>query len=138
MKQTIRASSDSTIGILPQFVRWYFFEKPTTIICSYGLYAHAFSEAFSFWYMIKTFFAPWKSIKDEYPSKGLNLEMIMQTLTLNVTARVIGMIFRSVAILTGIIIQIVLLLLFTVYLAAWVLYPVIVLMGIVFLLRYRG
>lgn len=138
MKQTSAFGQTNILGILPMFLHWYFVERPLEIVRAYGNYAGAFSESFSFVYMLKTFFAPWKSIKDDYPKKGFNVEMILETLTLNVTARVIGMIFRLFAMLTGLVIQAALLVLFAAYLVAWIAYPMAVIAVIAYLFRYLG
>ncbi len=111
--------------LLPAFLYWYFAERPHEIVSNYLNYANAFSESFSLMFMLKTLFSPWKNITDEYPSKGFNLEQILETFFLNVTSRVIGMVFRLFAMILGIAIQIGLIAGFMSYLLLWLLFPVI-------------
>ncbi len=117
-----------------QFLTWYYGARPLEIIDAWVQYAHAFSEVFSFVFLIRTLFAPWKSIKDAYPRRGFNLNAIAQTFTLNVTARVIGFIFRVFALLTGIVIEFSVAALFAVYLAAWVVFPFLLFLSIPYVL----
>lgn len=109
--------------LLLQFLSWYILHRPSAILRTWGRYASAFGESFSFIFLLKTFLAPYKNIKDEYPRRGFNLENILQTLTLNITARVIGMIFRTVAIVIGIAVQALLAACFIAYFLLWIFFP---------------
>lgn len=115
------------------FLRWYLIVRPAEIVSLYMQYAHAFGEAFALQFMAKTLFAPWKSIADEYPSKGLNIQAIVETFFLNVTSRAIGLVIRLVTIISGIAIQLALLIGFVAYLLLWIGYPVVLLVGIPYL-----
>ncbi len=115
------------------FLRWYLVDRPREIVAAYFQYAHAFGESFALLFMLKTLIAPWKSITDEYPSKGLNIQAIAETLFLNLTSRAIGFVIRLVTIITGIVIQAALLVGFMGYLLLWIVYPIILLVGIPYL-----
>lgn len=117
-----------------QFLHWYFIERPAELARTYTDYAKAFGAIFSIVFLLRTLFAPWKSIQDAYPSKGFNLNDILQTLTLNVTARVIGCIIRLFAIFFGFLLQIALVAGFSLYTLLWVLFPFIAIFAIPFLL----
>jgi hypothetical protein len=116
--------------LMPLFLSWYFSQRPREIIRRYKEYAGAFGDAFAFKFMMKTLFSPWKSITDEYPQKGFNLEAIASTFFLNLTSRLIGFVFRSAAILTGVFIQIALFTGYAVYLIIWVFFPLVVIIAI--------
>lgn len=123
----------NTLSIGKLFATWYLLRRPVEITRAYLSYAAAFGTMFSFIFLIKTLFAPWKSIRDAYPTKGFNLAVLMETWTLNVTARAIGSIIRIAAIATGIVIQIALLAGFSMYLLLWILFPIIVVSSLPFL-----
>lgn len=110
-------------SLLGTFVRWYIVKKPTRIVQTYITYAKTTSEMFSIIFLLRTLFSPWKNIKDAYPTKGFNLRVIAETLTLNMTTRIIGAIIRLGAIVLGVVVQILLLAGFAAYLAVWMLYP---------------
>jgi len=116
------------------FMYWYYSERPHEIVHSYLQYAHAFSEVFSIIFMLKTLFKPWKSITDSYPTKGFNIGAFAQTLTLNLTSRVIGFIFRLFAMVTALLIQIALIGAFTTYLLVWIVFPLMLISAVPILL----
>ncbi len=124
----------NTVKIGKVFVRWYLVQRPAEIVRTYLSYAVAFGLMFSFVFLLKTLFAPWKGIRDAYPSKGFNPTAMMETLTLNITARAIGCIIRIFAMLIGILLQIVLLAGFSLYFFVWIFSPVIGLCSIPFLI----
>lgn len=116
------------------FVRWYFFEKPVRIVKAYWEYFRAFNEVFSFLFLVRTLFSPWKQIHENYPNKGLDLGRIGQTLTLNITTRVIGFLFRIVAFILGLAAQLIVLAGFLTFFFAWVLFPLLFAAGVGYLL----
>jgi len=115
------------------FLPWYFFEEPKRIVKTYGAYAGAFMEIISITFLLRTLVSPWKSITDEYPDNRMNIGGIAQSLTLNITSRIIGFLFRIVALTISITIQVTLLVFFTAYLLLWFLYPGILVAGIAYL-----
>lgn len=121
------------VALPAMFVRWYCVEMPKRILKAYWEYALSFWEMFAIMFMIKTLFAPWKNIMDPYPKKGFNLQVILETFTLNVTARTIGFLFRAVSIVTGVVVQILCLLISAAWLALWVTYPVLVVLAVPYL-----
>ena len=117
------------------FLRWSWVKRPAHIARVYTRYVSAFGSMFSLVFLIRTFAAPWKSIKDEYPRKGFNLNVILETLTLNITARVIGMVVRTGAMITGFIIQLFLFVGFAVYRLLWIFFPLLIVVGALLILR---
>lgn len=101
---------------------------------TYLQYAGAFRESFSIIFMLRTLFAPWKSIKDSYPTKGFNMQVILETLFLNITTRAIGGFIRLCAIIAGLGIQLLLLTGFIAYLAVWLVFPAVFLALIPYLI----
>ena len=120
------------------FLLWYFIKQPVEIMKLYIEYAKAFSGVFSIIFLLKTLVSPWKSIADRYPSNGLQLVKIVQVFTLNCTARAVGCVVRLGTIALALIIQVLLLAFFLAYFAAWVLSPLIVVLGVRILLTLSG
>lgn len=116
------------------FIHWYLVRRPAEIFRAYTEYAQAFGALFSFIFLLKTLLAPWKSIRDEYPTKGFNLQEILQTFTLNVTARVIGLIFRVCAMIAGLLLQVALLAGFLAYELLWLAFPALLVVAVPFLI----
>ncbi len=125
-----RPAAAETVAVLPTFIGWYYGDHPRRIARGYLQYAGAFSESFSIFFLLKTLFEPWKSIKDNYPDKGFNMQAILETLFLNMTTRAIGAVIRLSAILTGLVIQLTLLSSFLLWIILWVVFPIIALIGL--------
>lgn len=116
------------------FLPWYFLERPREIVRMYVSYAAVFGEIFSFLFLLKTLFAPWKNIKDSYPNRGFDLNLILQAWMFNGIVRSIGAIIRLGAIITGLAVQAGLLVGFAAYLLLWVFFPIFFLLGLLTLL----
>ena len=108
------------------FLPWYLVRMPAAIVRGYGKYAAAFARIFSFVFLLKTLFSPWKSIGDRYPTKGFNLSEIAQVFALNMPARLIGAFIRLIVILLGVALEALLLVAAVVFLLLWVLFPLLV------------
>lgn len=134
---TKRISAPKTQLLLPYFMQWYFSERPHEIVHSYIQYAKAFGESFSLMFILKTLFSPWKSITDEYPDKGFNIELILQAFFLNLTSRLIGFVIRIASIIAGVAIQAALAGGFLAYLFLWIAFPVLLIAAIPVLFAFR-
>jgi hypothetical protein len=117
------------------FLPWYFVRQPLAIIRSYGEYCAALNEIFSFSFLLKTLFSPWKGIIDAYPSKGLDLGKIFQSFVLNCMTRMIGFCFRIVTIAIGLLFHVIFLTVFACWLAMWVLYPLLVPVSLAYIVK---
>jgi hypothetical protein len=125
MVEASAADSDLKTLVLRMFLPWYVWQRPREIIRDYFSYVGAMMEVFSFAFLLKTLLSPWKAIQDSAPQKGFNLERWMESMALNMTTRMIGMIIRLLTILTGIVVQVALLIGFATYLAFWFAFPVL-------------
>ncbi len=113
---------------------WYFLEYPRAMVGKYLTYARVFGEVFSFVFLLRTLLSPWKNIHDSYPTRGFNLNLILQTLTFNVITRGIGAIVRLGAIVMGLFVQVALFVGFAAYIAIWMLFPIVFLWGLLVLI----
>lgn len=113
---------------------WYFLGRPQNIVQRYIAYAEVCAEMFSFIFLLRTLFAPWKNIRDDYPVRGFQLGKILETLTFNVVTRVIGALIRLSAIVIGLCIQLLLFVGFAIYLVVWVTFPILFIVGIFFVI----
>ncbi|MBM3231004.1 hypothetical protein FJZ28_01620 [Candidatus Peregrinibacteria bacterium] len=108
---------------VPEFLHWYFFERPSRIVRSYLAYLRALSDIFAFAFLIRTLLSPWKQITAVYPVKGMNLTAIGESLTLNCLSRTIGMLFRLSAICMGMAVIAILTVFYGAYTLAWLVFP---------------
>lgn len=116
--------------MLTEFLPWYFVRRPAEIVRAYGAYAKACAEIFSLVFLVKTLFAPWKSIAEQYPDTLVQMGRVLQVFTLNCTARCVGAVVRGAMIMIGMLVQGMLLLGYIAYLAFWVAFPLLAVLGI--------
>lgn len=136
MQESLLPLTDSQTGsfLRGTLLPWYCLQRPRAVVQTYLRYASAFAEAFSIIFLLRTLVSPWKNIRDAYPARGFHLSIILQTLTFNVIARAIGAVVRIGAIFIGLLVQLIVLCGFALYLAAWLLFPLLFLAGMLVLL----
>jgi len=119
---------------VPEFLHWYFLEQPAKIMRTYIGYLKAFTDIFAFLFLLKTLLAPWKQIRDVYPTKGFNIQQIAEAFILNCLSRSVGCTIRIIAIVIGFCSVALLTLLFGAYYMLWLLFPVLFWVGIAHLI----
>lgn len=107
------------------FIKWYFFEIPSKILKQTYEYIIAISQIYSFIFLLKTLFYPWKGQIYAYQEKGFDIGFIMKVWTANMVSRIIGAIIRFFTIITGLIISIVVFILGLFVWVIWFTYPVL-------------
>lgn len=110
---------------IPEFIRWYYWVQPSKILKQFFEYLRAFIEIFSFIFLVRTLFSPWRQITDKYPKRGLNINAIAEAFTLNMVSRTIGFLFRIVTLFMGIFFVITLLVVFAAFYVAWLVFPLL-------------
>jgi hypothetical protein len=110
------------IGI---FIKWYWLEMPYKIIRKTMQYVMVLGKIFSFIFLLKTLFAPWKKQLYTYPSNGFDLKHIFEVWTSNIISRIVGAFVRVFTILLGITTIVIAGFVGTIGLVIWVLYPVL-------------
>lgn len=117
------------------FIRWYYLEAPASAVRGYLAYAGAISEIVPFIFLLRTLLLPWKNIADRTRMRGIDLGRIMEKLSLGLLACGVGCVVRLLTIVMGLFLQMLLLSLVTIYLAIWLAFPVLLILGIVFILQ---
>ena len=107
------------------FIKWYFFEIPMKIIKQLYKYLMVISKIYSFVFLLKTFFSPWKNQSYAYPTKGFDINRILEVWTSNMVARMSGAFIRFITILIGVITIIITTFFGLLTLFLWVTYPVL-------------
>jgi hypothetical protein len=117
---------------LPEFIHWYFWDQPKRILTVFFEYLRALIEIFSFIFLVRTLFSPWRQITDPYQKRGFNLSQFSQTLTLNMMSRTIGFLFRSVTLFFGLAAVVILLVCFAAFYLAWLAFPILFWVGLTY------
>jgi hypothetical protein len=107
------------------FIKWYFIEMPIKILNQLYKYIVVLTKIYSFVFLLKTLFSPWKNQTYSYPQKGFDIKVIFQTWIYNMIARVVGAVVRIVTILMGIFVLILISILGIAVLLTWLTYPVL-------------
>lgn len=111
--------------LLQDFLLWFFLFEPQRLLRQYAAYARALLEIISISFLLRTLISPWKGITENYPSRGIQWDKMMQAFTLNVVTRFIGMIIRLATLAIALSLQILLLALFLLRLVLWYAFPVL-------------
>ena len=133
--QGVLTPSEHRLSVLRVLFVWYFIKRPLLIVRSYQNYAAVFAESFSFVFLLRTLIAPWKNITDAYPKRGFDLNLMLQTMMFNVITRAIGCVVRVGAIFCGLVVQAALFAGFCSYLVLWLLFPLLLPLGVLTLLQ---
>lgn len=86
---------------------------------------------FSIGLMMSTLLEPWQRLHEER-KRGLDIESYMSTLVINVIMRIVGILVRSIFIITGLVSIIITILGGIIMFAAWLILPVTVICSFVF------
>jgi hypothetical protein len=111
--------------LLSIFIKWYTIEIPLKIVDQLYKYIIALTKIYSFVFLLKTLFSPWKNQVYAYPQKGFDLSLIFQVWTYNMIARIVGAIIRLATIFIGVFIIILTIFFGISILILWLLYPVL-------------
>jgi len=111
--------------LITTFIQWYFVEMPIKLLKYIQEYISVLSYLFSFKFLLKTLFYPWKNQVYAYPTKGFDIKLIMQVLTANLFARFIGAMIRLITIFIGILSEILFVIFSVGIVVIWVLSPIV-------------
>ncbi|XOB42424.1 MAG: hypothetical protein ACKKMP_03635 [Candidatus Nealsonbacteria bacterium] len=112
-----------------KYIWWHFIEAPKSILKGWGNYLRFGLNYFSVGLLLKTLFSPWRNYRWFYP-KSFDLGKYAEVAFSNLISRMLGFIPRSVLIIIGIISEIFILVFGVFVLAAWLVLPVFLILGI--------
>lgn len=118
-------TTEYNIKLVTIFINWYFVEIPIKIIKQLYQYILVISKIYSFVFLLKTFFAPWKNQSYTYPNKGFDINRLLEVWTSNMVSRVVGALVRFFTILTGIVVLFLTVIIGVLGLFIWVTYPIL-------------
>ncbi|MFA6253874.1 MAG: hypothetical protein WC640_01260 [Candidatus Paceibacterota bacterium] len=76
--------------------------------------------------LVRSYFAPWRRMGEEYPEHGVDPFDYFSTFTVNLIMRLVGIFMRTVAIVLGLVTTLVVILSYPVVLVLWLALPLIV------------
>ena len=109
-------------NILGYLAYWYFVETPKEIVRGWGNILWFNLKYFSFFFLLKTLFSPWRRIQWTR-GKGFSIGKWFEALTGNIISRLLGALIRSNLIIGGILIEFLLVLIGPIIFILWFLFP---------------
>jgi len=112
-------------NIIWLFLKWYFFKAPVKIIKIWRNYLMFGLNYFSIGLLLKTYFSYWRKYSWSY-GRGFDLNRYLMAFSSNLISRIIGVIIRTVLIITGIIFEILIFILGLIAFLGWFVLPIII------------
>ena len=117
--------------IIPNYLAWHYGEAYRDIIRLWTNFLWFFGNFFSLTLLIKTFFAPWKRIKEGRGAR-FSLENIAEAVVTNTVMRLVGALMRSAVILAGSIAVLAVFWLGILLIAVWTLLPLLLVLSFIY------
>ena len=111
--------------LLLRYFKWHYLDASKEILKGWGNILWFEFNYFSVWLLIKTFFSPWKKITWDY-GRGFDIGRFLFTFASNLISRILGSFVRSFLVSAGIIGQLVLLFLGSIFFFLWLLLPALI------------
>lgn len=122
-------------NIFSLWLTWQFYEMPKFLLEVWKNYISFALNYFSLPILLKSFFAPWRRYKWNYP-RGFDVGEFASTLISNFFSRIMGALVRIILIVVGIIFQIFVVLFGLLVFILWILVPFIIIIGFIFAFIY--
>lgn len=122
-------------NIFTTWFLWQFYRMPKFLLQVWNNYFMFAVNYFSFTLLLKTFFSPWRKYRWRYP-RGLDIGELFSTFISNIFSRILGAIMRTFLIIAGICSQAFVAVFGLVIFVAWLLLPLIIIAGFLFVLAY--
>jgi len=118
-------------NILILWFFWHFYEMPLFLLQVWKNFIVFSINFFSTPLLLKTLISPWRRYKWSFP-RGFDIMGYLETISSNFFSRFLGMICRIVLIIIGSIFQVFVLISGAVVLLIWLVLPLLVLAGLLF------
>ncbi|HEY4510160.1 MAG TPA: hypothetical protein VJC15_04240 [Candidatus Paceibacterota bacterium] len=111
--------------LLFRYVKWHYLEASKEILKGWGNILWFGFNYFSVLLLIRTFFSPWKKITWDY-GRGFDISRYLFIFSSNLVSRVLGAFVRSLLIATGVVGQLALLFLGSIFFLFWLVLPALI------------
>lgn len=111
-------------NIIAAWIMWHFVVVPEFLFSVWKNYLWFIGDYFSIPLLAKTFFSPWRKYQSSYV-RGFDFGRFISDLIFNLFSRLMGMLCRTLLIISGIIAELVVVVVGIVSIAAWIFLPLI-------------
>ena len=108
--------------LLLRYFKWHYLEASKEILKGWGNILWFEFNYFSVFVLLQTFFSPWKKITWDY-GRGFDISRYLFIFSSNLVSRVLGAFVRSLLIATGVVGQLALLFLGSIFFLFWLVLP---------------
>jgi len=112
----------TTLWLIPYYISWHYTLAIKNILNIWKNFLWFIFNFFSIPTLLKTFFAPFQRLQERYRG-GLDIEDLLSTVFINTLMRIVGMIFRSILIVLGLISYLAMVVVGVSFLLIWILLP---------------
>lgn len=113
-----------TQNIFIQYLGWHFFNLPKKILKAWRNFLVFNLEYFSVGLLLRTLFSHWRRYQFFYP-RGFDIGQYAQVFFSNLISRTLGAVLRAFLIILGLIVELLILILGTLFFLAWLFLPLI-------------
>ncbi len=117
------------IAILAKYFYWHYFEQSRIILLGWKNFLKFNLNFFSVPTLLKSFLAPWRRYEDSF-GRGFDLQKALEVITFNLLSRIIGIIMRSILILTGLLMEFVYFFGGITIFIIWLIIPFLIILGL--------
>ncbi len=124
-------SYDKDYSFSKAWVSWQYIESPRTLLRIWKNFLIFNLSFFSIPLLLKTLFYPWRKYHESY-GRGFDPKRFFSSLTFNSISRLLGALVRTVLILVGLFLEILLMGLGIILLIGWIFLPIILIGILIF------
>lgn len=118
-------------NLLIQYLNWHFYEVPENILKAWRNFLLFNLNFFSLPLLFRTFFSYWRRYRWYYP-RGFEIGKYLEVLFSNLFSRVVGAVMRSFLIITGLLIEILIIFVGAIIFLGWLILPLLLIGGLWF------
>ena len=119
------------ISIFLQGLVWQFFDVPKAILKAWQTFLWFNLNYFSVLVLLKTYFSPWRRYSYPY-GKAFEFWKNIETFVFNMMSRIIGAILRTVFIIIGLALEILIILIGVIIFLGWLVLPFFLVFALIF------
>jgi len=111
--------------VIPSYLAWHYSEALKDITRIWTNFLWFIANFFSLTLLLRTFFSPWQRLTEGRAREGFHAEDIAEAIMTNTIMRLVGMLMRSIAIILGITMLLIVFCAGIAFYAVWLLLPVL-------------
>ncbi|MCX6751868.1 MAG: hypothetical protein NT161_03875, partial [Candidatus Nomurabacteria bacterium] len=102
-----------------KYIAWHYGKALLEFDAIYKNLINFIYNFFSISVLVKSFFAPWRRLGEEYPKDVLKIEEMVSVFVVNFLMRLVGILMRAILIIIGLVIWLLMIILYPIFLILW-------------------